>query len=49
MNHYLLTYCHWENCGNQKNFAKYVVNNLVMCENRVNTHLNEFALKIPVN
>ena len=38
MSNYLPTYSHWENCGDKEIFAKYVVNNLVMCENRVNTH-----------
>ncbi len=38
MNNYSKTYSHLEGCVNSKVYAKYVVNNLVMCENRVNTH-----------
>ena len=38
MNNYSLTYSHFGDCGNHQIFANYVVDNLVMCENRVNTH-----------
>ena len=38
MNNFLLTYSHSDSCGNFAVSAKYVVDNLVMCENRVNTH-----------
>ena len=33
-----MTYSHLGSCGNHQISANYVVNNLVMCENRVNTH-----------
>ena len=39
MNNYSLTYSLLSGCENHKVFAKYVMNNLVMCENRVNTHI----------
>ena len=38
MNSYSLTYSRFDSCGNTEVSAKYVVDNLVMCENRVNTH-----------
>ncbi len=38
MNNYSLTYNHWKCCDNRQIFAKNVVNNLVMCENCINTH-----------
>ena len=33
-----MTYSHLGCCGNLQISAKYVMDNLVMCENRVNTH-----------
>ena len=33
-----MTYSHLGCCGNRQISANYVVDNLVMCENRVNTH-----------
>ena len=33
-----MTYSQFGCCENRQIFAKYVMNNLVMCENRVNTH-----------
>ena len=38
MNNYSITYSHLGCCGNLQISAKYVMDNLVMCENRVNTH-----------
>ena len=38
MNQGLPTYSNFVSNGNRQISAKYVVNNLVMCENRVNTH-----------
>ena len=38
MNNYSMTYSHLGCCGNRQISANYVVDNLVMCENRVNTH-----------
>ena len=38
MNNYSRIYSHFNYCGNSKVSAKYFVDNLVMCENRVNTH-----------
>ena len=38
MNNYSRIYSHFNCCGNSKVSAKYFVDNLVMCENRVNTH-----------
>ena len=38
MNQGLPTYSNFVSSGNRQISAKYVVNNLVMCENRVNTH-----------
>ena len=34
-----MTYSHLGCCGNRQISANYVVDNLVMCENRVNTHI----------
>lgn len=39
MNQGLPTYSNFVSNGNRQISAKYVVNNLVMCENRVNTHI----------
>lgn len=39
-----LTYSCFEGCGNCKVSANYVVNNLVMCENCVNTHTHTHIL-----
>ncbi len=39
MNQGLPTYCNFVSNGNRQISAKYVVDNLVMCENRVNTHI----------
>ena len=33
-----MTYCQFGCCGNHQISANYAVDNLVMCENRVNTH-----------
>ena len=38
MNNYSITYSHLGCCGNLQISAKYVMDNLVMCENRVHTH-----------
>ena len=38
MNNYSMTYSQFGCCGNHQISAKYVMDNLVMCENRVNTH-----------
>ncbi|MBQ2951659.1 MAG: hypothetical protein IJE12_11580 [Prevotella sp.] len=38
MNNYSMIYSQFGCCGNRQISAKYVVDNLVMCENRVNTH-----------
>ena len=38
MNNYSMTYSQFGCCGNHQISAKYVMDNWVMCENRVNTH-----------
>ena len=38
MNNYSMIYSQFGCCGNRQISAKYVVDNWVMCENRVNTH-----------
>ena len=44
MNNYSRIYSHFNYCGNSKVSAKYFVDNLVMCENRVNTHTHTHIL-----
>ena len=39
MSNYSMTYSHFGCCGNHQISANYVVDNLVMCENRVNTYI----------
>jgi len=39
-----MTYSQFGCCENRQIFAKYVMNNLVMCENRVNTHTHTHIL-----
>ena len=41
-----MTYSHLGSCGNHQISANYVVNNLVMCENRVNTHAHTFSSRV---
>ena len=38
MNNYSMTYSQFGCCGNHQISANYVVDKLVMCENRVHTH-----------
>jgi len=41
-----MTYSQFGCCENRQIFAKYVMNNLVMCENRVNTHTHILIARI---
>ncbi|MBQ7773678.1 MAG: hypothetical protein IJ383_06400, partial [Bacteroidales bacterium] len=46
MNKNSLRYGYFEGCGNCKVSANYVVNNLVMWKNSVNTHTHTFLSRV---
>ena len=45
MNNYSMTYNFLDSCGNHSISAKYVVDNLLMCGIRVNTHTHTHSLR----